>query len=288
MTIIRSVNIKRFRGISDAQILLDGDVVAIAGQNGTHKTTLLGMLSQPFSLSNKNAPLHGAKTVDGMSFGSKLKDKFKFSEEFDIVGSHEWTLQLNKDVCGTASYSCVSIARAKGKGYSIRFWSADKSRKKGTGYVQVPVAFLSLKRLMPIGETRGLKANRSSVVLKNGQEVEFYKKNHNDILISTDPINSVVSLKGGGKSSLAPVTGYSDAMTISAGQDNVGKIILTVLSFRRLKEERPNEYKGGMIFIDEIETSFYPAAQIQLLKFMFKMASELNLQFSSRRILKQL
>ena len=98
---------------------------------------------------------------------------------------------------------------------------------------------------------------------------KFYKKWHNDILISTDAINSVASVKGAGKSSLAPVTSYSDAVTISAGQDNVGKIILTVLSFMRLKVDHERDYKGGLIFIDEIETSLYPAAQIQLLKFMW-------------------
>lgn len=279
MVIIRAVDVKKFRGMSNVNVSLDGDVVAIAGQNGTHKTTLLGMLAQPFSLSSKDAPLHGVKTVDEVSFGSKLRDKFKFSEEFDVIGSHEWTLHLDKDICGLESYSCVSISRTKGKGYNIRFWSADKSRKKGTGYVQLPVAFLSLKRLLPIGETRGLKTNRSTTLLKNAKEIEFYKKWHNDILISTDAINSVASVKGAGKSSLAPVTSYSDAVTISAGQDNVGKIILTVLSFMRLKVDHERDYKGGLIFIDEIETSLYPAAQIQLLKFMFKVASDLSLQF---------
>jgi len=74
MVIIRAVDVKKFRGMSNVNVSLDGDVVAIAGQNGTHKTTLLGMLAQPFSLSSKDAPLHGVKTVDDVSFGSKLRD----------------------------------------------------------------------------------------------------------------------------------------------------------------------------------------------------------------------
>ena len=52
MVIIRAVDVKKFRGMSNVNVSLDGDVVAIAGQNGTHKTTLLGMLAQPFSLSS--------------------------------------------------------------------------------------------------------------------------------------------------------------------------------------------------------------------------------------------
>ena len=276
MSIIKSVHIDKFRGFNDVEIPLGGDVVAITGQNGVQKTTLLGMLSQPFSLVNKEASMHGAKTIDGFSFGSQLRDKFKFSPRFDIPGAHAWTLRLNAAVCGQPEYSCVSIARHKSKNSDIRFWTANKSRKKGTGYLHVPVLFLSLKRLLPIGELPKVRMAASEL---EGGEFEFFKNWHNTILYSRTEIKEVTRLEGLGKSSLAPTTEQSDALSISAGQDNVGKIILSVLSFMRLKRQFPNDYKGGLIFIDEIETAMYPAAQIQLLKFMFKMASECGIQF---------
>ena len=276
MSIIKSISIKKFRGFKDVAIKLGGDVVAITGQNGTQKTTLLGMLSQPFSLNNHEAELFGAKTIDGFSFGSQLKDKFKFSQLFDVAGAHEWTLSLDAEACGRSQFSCVSISRQKNKNSDIRFWSADKSRKKGTGYVQVPVVFLSLKRLLPIGELSKIKESQTSLT---ESELDFYKEWHNRILYSHTAIKEVHSLLGKGKSSLAPVTEHSDAKAISAGQDNVGKIILSVLSFRRLKEKHPNAYRGGLMFIDEIETTMYPAAQIQLLKFLFKCASKYKIQF---------
>lgn len=276
MAIINSIHIDRFRGFHDVEIPLGGDVVAITGQNGTQKTTLLGMLSQPFSLSNKDAAMYGARTLDGLAFGSQLRDKFKFSPKFDGPGAHAWTLRLNPSVCGRNDFSCVSIARHKGKSSEIRFWTADKSRKKGTGYLHVPVLFLSLKRLLPIGELPKVKVATTDL---DDAEISFFKKYHDEILYSTTPIRDVAKLEGTGKSSLAPGTDYSDALTISAGQDNVGKIILSVLSFSRLKRQYPSQYKGGLLFIDEIETAMYPAAQIQLMKFMFKMASELKIQF---------
>ena len=278
MSIIKSVHIDKFRGFHDVEIPLGGDVVAITGQNGVQKTTLLGMLSQPFSLVNEEASMHGAKTIDGLSFGSQLREKFKFSPTFDVPGAHAWTLTLDPDVCGQPEYSCVSIAREKRKGSEIRFWTADKSRKKGTGYLHVPVIFLSLKRLLPIGELPKVKIAASEL---DDDEFAFFKKWHNEILFTRAEITAVSHIQGQGKSSLAPATKEYDATAISAGQDNVGKIILSVLSFMRLKRQFPNDYKGGLIFIDEIETAMYPAAQIQLLKFMFKMASksECGLQF---------
>jgi len=277
MHIIKKISIKKFRAFENIEILLDRNVIAIAGQNGAMKTTLLGMLAQPFSLATKGHQMFGAKTIEGAKFGSDLQDKFKFSPKFDPIGSHEWTLTVAPDIYVKQDFTCVSIDRNTGKrDYDLRFWSNDKSRKAGTGYIQCPVVFLSLKRLLPLGEIVEIKEDSISL---NESEIAFYKEWHNKILISTDSINSVHHLSAKDKSSLGPETSNTDALTISSGQDNIGRIILAVLSFGRLKNQFPEAYKGGMIFIDEVETTLYPAAQIKLLEFMFKEASQLNLQF---------
>ena len=276
MSIIKSVRIEKFRGFHNIDISLDANVVAITGQNGTQKTTLLGMLAQPFSLKNHKGKMFGAKTVDGFDFGSQLRDKFKFSPEFDSVGSHAWTLILDENACGRANFSCVSIARKGRTGVGIRFWSSDKSRKKGTGYIQTPVIFLSLKRLLPIGELPKVSVGASGL---SEEEQKLYKDWHNQILCSQSQIREVHMLSGAGKSSLAPKTEYSDGVTISSGQDDIGKFILSILSFRRLTKQYPLDYKGGIMFIDELDATLYPAAQIQLLKAMFKFASEYKIQF---------
>lgn len=278
MHIIREITIDHFRAFHNIHIPLDRNVVAIAGQNGALKTTLLGLLAQPFSLEKKDHPMYHAKTIEGTNFKSDLKDKFKFSPTFDPIGSHKWTLEIAQEIYPQKSFTCVSIDRKSKttKKYDIRFWSDDPSKKAGTGYIQCPVVFLSLKRLLPIGEVETIKDVPLDM---NSDEKTFYKENHNKILISQDTIKGVHHLFGRDKSSLGPDTEYSDSLTISAGQDNIGKIILAVLSFRRLQEKNPNYYKGGMIFIDEIEATLYPAAQIKLLQFLFKMASKYKIQF---------
>lgn len=73
-------------------------------------------------------------------------------------------------------------------------------------------------------------------------------------------------------------TGKYDPLGSSAGQDNVGQIISALLSFRRLKEEIKEEYSGGLMLIDELDATLYPAAQIKLIEKLFRWAQDLDLQ----------
>ena len=276
MHIIKSVHIEKFRAFHDLDIPTDKNVVAIAGQNGTQKTTLLGMLAQSVTVTQK--PFNGERTIDGEAFKTDMREKFKFEEEFDKVGSHEWTVKLNPDIDARGEFPIRSYPRNDDSSpFYLRFWNARNSRRKGTGFPQCPAIFLSMKRLIPLGEIEDLSNEEISL---DEEEAAIYKRNHNHILIMLDEIESIHKLSGkGSKTSLGPQTKSSGPTTISAGQDNIGKVIQAVLSFRRLKNKYPDDYVGGLVFIDEIESTLYPAAQIRLLKFMLKMAGELNLQF---------
>lgn len=274
MHIIKSIHIDKFRAFHGLDIPTDKNVVAIAGQNGTQKTTLLGMLAQPFSLSLEEAKLHDAKTVEGSAFCSQLKDKFKFAPPHDVPGEHHWTIEVHPDVFSNGKFSCASMLRSKAENI-IRFWNADDpAHTKGKGFIHCPTVFLSLSRLYPWGEVKGEKQDK---FVLSEDEVKLYKEWHDAILLTHDPIKAVHTLQGGGKSSIGPETDDYAPTAMSAGQDNVGKIILAVLSFRRLLSNP--DFHGGMVFVDEIETTMFPAAQIKLLAAMFKWASDFKLQF---------
>ncbi|MFM2488810.1 AAA family ATPase [Enterococcus avium] len=68
-----------------------------------------------------------------------------------------------------------------------------------------------------------------------------------------------------------------DVDAASSGEDNIGQILMALLSFRRLKKEWP-DYKGGIMFIDEIDASLFPRAQIELFNLLIKEAKLLDLQ----------
>lgn len=275
MRIIEQINIKKFRGFDDVSIKFNKPVNAIIGKNGAMKTTLLGMLAHPFTLKT-GAMSAEEPLIGGKEFNSPMSDKFKFSEEFDIPGEHQWSLQVNTRIYPKHVYTCLSEKRSdNGK---LRFWSTE-GREKDMNYIQCPVIYLSMKRLLPMGEEKRLRVNPSELTK---EEKDFYARNHNQILISTEKIedvNDVSSANGNNKHTLGPKTANTDAWTISAGQDNVGRIILAVLSMIRLKNKYPQEYKGGIICIDEVESTLYPAAQEKLIEFMYDSAQKYNLQY---------
>ena len=50
------------------------------------------------------------------------------------------------------------------------------------------------------------------------------------------------------------------------------------MSFRRLKNDFPNDYKGGIFVIDEIDATMYPASQNKLIEVLRKYSSKLSVQ----------
>jgi len=66
--IIKKVEIEKFRALKGIEFELGNNLTAIAGKNGTLKTTILGIIGQPFSLEDKENPMHGEKTIDGYNF----------------------------------------------------------------------------------------------------------------------------------------------------------------------------------------------------------------------------
>ena len=92
MKIIEQIDIKKFRGFEDVSVKFNKPVNAIIGKNGSMKTTLLGMLAHPFTLKT-GAMSSEEPLIGGKEFNSPMSDKFKFSDEFDVPGEHQWTLQ---------------------------------------------------------------------------------------------------------------------------------------------------------------------------------------------------
>lgn len=71
MANIERIHIYEFRKLHDIDIPLGSKVTAIAGKNGTMKTTLLGIIGQPFSMNDKDNPMCNGRTLDGLEFESK-------------------------------------------------------------------------------------------------------------------------------------------------------------------------------------------------------------------------
>ena len=263
---IEKVYITKFRGFKEQEFELGSQLTAIAGQNGTQKSTLLGMITQTFSIPKDN-PMYGEKPLCGGSYRSAFSDKFRLSPIFDKPKEHEWSLFFDNG----QQFEIESIVRTGDP--NVRFWRKG-SRDKGDGYIQFPTIFLSLKRLVPLAEENAVKTDDA---LLTPTEVAKFKELHNRILISNTEITSTTGISSTNKQSMGVSTSLYDWNQNSMGQDNLAKIILALLSFKRLKDNY-SSYQGGILAIDELDATMYPASQVELLKVLRKYASDLNLQ----------
>ncbi len=274
--IIKEIKIDKFRAIENMTIKLGKYITAIAGRNATMKSTLLGIIGQPFTIPEKGHPLSNSSTIDGYNFKSQFSEKFKLSPEFDKVKEHRWTTYFynNINLCDNNEFTCESIYRHKSS-KSLRFWNA-KGRAKGYGFVQLPVYYLSLSRLYPIGEIKRFKKTSTDLTTN---ETKFYIKYHKKILSNNCPDEITVGFKNSTNKMFSGLnTSSYDVLSNSAGEDNIGKIILAILSFKRLKDNYPSEYKGGILLIDEIDATLYPFSQKKLIEFLYEQAKENKIQ----------
>lgn len=269
--IIDRIDIAKFHGFKNVGFRLGRNITIIAGQNGTQKTTLLGLMSQAFTIA-KESEMYKEKPLCGGSYKSGFKDKFNLSPKFDKPGEHEWTVSFLTD---DEPYTVISMYRDKKKGDDIRFWQKG-SREKGSGYPQYPVIFLSLKRLIPLAEESSMKTIDSIEI--TDQERLLFKELHNNILFCFDNILETNLVASPNKLTLGVTTDKYDWMQNSAGQDNVGKIILALLSFKRLFEQYKKTYKGGLLFIDELDATMYPGSQRKLLEVLNQYSNKYKIQ----------
>lgn len=265
---ITQVDIAKFRGFRNQSFELGSQITAIAGQNGTQKSTLLGLITQTFTV-KKDSPMRGEHPLCGGSYISQFKDKFRLSPTFDKPGSHEWTLSFDE----IPPFTVESILRS-GSGI-IRFWKKGM-RQAGDGYIDYPTIFLSMKRLLPLAEDNSNITTNDNTL--DDEEKEEFKRLHNKILIVQTPITSATGITSKNKQSIGVNTSFYDWNQNSMGQDNLSKIILALFSFKRLKKKFPNDYHGGILAIDELDATMYPASQHELLKVLRKYASDLKLQ----------
>lgn len=283
--IIEKATIKQFRKFHNIEIPCGRKLTVIVGQNGTQKTTLLGLLAHPFSMSKRKSndtkntssndiSLEDFLTITGHKFESKFAEKFKLDKEKEAAGEHEYSLyMLDKTIGESGVFTLQSIKRDNTTG-SLRFWQKN-ARNAGDGYMHFPVIYLSLKRVTPIGEESKIK---STSIELTPEEFSFLQENYMSILNLFPSNYEANKLSSPNKKILIAHPNHYSALTISAGQDNLGSILTAILSFKRLKEAFPTEYKGGLLFIDEIESTLYPAAQENLIKRLFRYASDYNIQ----------
>lgn len=266
---ITKLQVNKFRNLNGIEVPIAKRLTAIAGQNGTSKTAILGLLSHVFTFPAQH------KTIAGKPFYSIYSEVFRFSfPQYDKLGEHDYSVIFDDET----QIDVLSVERKLTTGSILRLKVGRKTEKgkiSGRKKIKKPVAYFGMRRLYPPAQEAYIKHDPKSVL--TDEELSYYQELHKEILLMDENV-STSRIRTRNKEYYAPQSEKYDYLGISAGQDNVGQLITSFLSFRRLKNELGEGYGGGAIFIDELDATLFPGSQLKMVRKLDRIAQELDLQ----------
>ncbi|ELQ6222773.1 AAA family ATPase [Cronobacter turicensis] len=280
LTKLHSINVKCFRGLRDVNIDFGKRITVICGKNGTSKSTILGIVAQIFNFTKDYSKkpeesLGSFRTLTNKRFKSPFSEHFRFSSTYDLPGTMDVKIKLfdgafNKELENLRLGLVNSESHNKPRPV-VRGNDADPEINHSRN-VTHPVIYLSLQRLLPITLRAEYSARDIEYVIDNKDEIMAMNRR---LLIKNSGAN--VTTTTGTIDSLVVHGDNYDHESVSVGEDNVGQIIQSIFSFKRLMEQYEN-YHGGILLIDEADAGLFPAAQVELIKILTKVARNYGLQ----------
>ena len=276
---INNIEVNNYRRFKNVEIKLGKHITCLAGHNAVGKSTLLGLLGHCGEFKKSDG-----STLFGQAFRAHLNEIVKFSNSFDLSGNDLYTITF-EDLPTTTDVNSFPPT------LSFRaYWAEQKTRYKlipmlkdgrtTERKVTWPTFYLGLSRLYPIGESAEVNETKNTNKLDETDK-QFIYQHYKNILSSTEKYTDITSLsitEVTKKKSIGVSTNSYDFLTNSAGQDNLGQILMSVLSFKKLKESNPKDWSGGLLLIDEIDATLHPAAQNKLLDFLYRQAKNIGIQ----------
>lgn len=299
-TKVNCLKISEFRRFKDVTIPFGSNVTLIAGQNGTSKSTLLGMLAQPFSFgvvrgktagkpdnSRYTNNYHGLTLSSYTDFAGKhfmynCDDVFRLSKQYDTNDSTYQYETVLSDIVGSASSPLTDntlFTRNRGRttAKGVRFVTGPgASHKSGEGNFPHPVIYLGLNRLWPLAEVDTCTFTKDAL---SDADRKWYVQQYNNILCLDEHNNSAKFMDTREKRKfVTPESNDYDGESCSAGQDNLGQLLTAILSFQHLKKQLGKQYRGGMLLVDELDATLHAFSQDKLLELLCEVSDKLGLQ----------
>lgn len=297
---IDKISIDSFRRFHDIEFNIGSCVTLIAGQNGTSKSTLLGMLCQPFSF----GVIHGetAKTKDNSKYTNNYhginlaeykdltgnyfiydaEDVFRLSNRYDIDPSkYLYQIHLSGDCITIKSPIYKKGLYVRGHRRKIRrkirfVAGPGKSSEAGEGNFPHPVIYFGLNRHWPLALAKNMSIVNNDEI--NADDKKWYIGKYNQILYLQEDDDGVEFVKTDQKNFIGTSSKDYNSESFSAGQDSLSQILTSILSFKWLKEQLGTKYRGGLILIDELDSTLHADAQMELLKTLCEEANKYHLQ----------
>ncbi|PCF46154.1 AAA family ATPase [Staphylococcus delphini] len=253
--IINKLHIEKFRELEDVYVNFGRKLTVISGRNGTGKSSLLGLVSQFLSFRNVNDRNDiNYKTLFNEDFESEFKNHLKISEKYDTPDKK---YKINIFLEGKSKLYTLSTTKRDNN--HIRFVLRGNEDRNFTW----PSSYLDLRRLTPM-------------VYRKEDEEKKLELDGEDKKLLIEWTNSVIP-KIEKSENISTNIPEKDIKSASSGEDNVGQILITLLSFKKLKENY-KAYNGGIVLIDELDATLFPKSQLKLLDLLLNLAGKYSLQ----------
>ncbi|HGH0864613.1 TPA: hypothetical protein ACJHIP_002429, partial [Staphylococcus pseudintermedius] len=229
-------------------------LTVISGRNGTGKSSLLGLVSQFLSFRNvKDRNDIDYKTLFNEDFESEFKNHLKISEKYDTPDKK---YKINIFLEGKSK--SYTLSTTKRDNNHIRFVLRGNEDRNFTW----PSSYLDLRRLTPMVYR---KEDEEEKLQLDGEDEKLLIEWTNSVIPKIEKSENISTNIPEKDIKSAVVTGENyDIKSASSGEDNVGQILMTLLSFKKLKENY-KAYNGGIVLIDELDATLFPKSQLKLL-----------------------
>ena len=289
---LTQVKIVNFRNISNMKFNIGNKITVISGQNGIGKSSILSLIAS--TSGTKQRRLDERPFQPEFTDYFKVSDHEKYSNYRILVGFEDDGYQFAKRIGFKNDIKSGRSIRALPRGTtpienpldltvaeSIK-QVRDKFSIGDSQRVPIPTIYSSLSRLFPLGETDLISQDISAhtKIFQQGY-YETYRTYFNSVLPNSidESENNMTFLrkKATGKDRVnMPILDSSEG-TQSVGQDNLGYLVSALLDFYALKKSSKH-YTGGILCIDELDSSLHPSAVIKLFS-LLKHLPELFIPF---------
>lgn len=180
------LSIEKFRQFSSKEIFLGNKMTAIAGNNGTGKSTILGILANSSQLS-------GHHTYLDKPFRGEFSELFSGSPEHDPTGGKITLFYRDR------GKDCSALFRTAWQDKKTRFRIIPKrTLPDGTiteSKLESPVIYLGLSRLYPLGEADRKKLSRKNQKWDANEDRDWFMNKYKAILGGWEELKSVSPIR---------------------------------------------------------------------------------------------
>jgi predicted ATPase len=275
-----------FRKLGSLQIAIAPRVTLIAGRNGVGKSTILALIAGGSGITRGGGKLHtyfeslpnvGTEDILKLSFDRDfVKDEAQKANVLISYSYGDHSFQKRGNVSGSESRLRI-VPRNEPKGEL----TLDDVTIPADGKVPIPTIYLGMTRVLPVGEAAPESLVFDETTAIDAEDYELYSDFVNQVISTGAAASGIVTsqyVRGTNKHSIHPEYGGYNSTNVSLGQDSLSAIATALASFKKLKRVMGNDYKGGLLIIDEIDAGFHPHAQIALLDELKSKARALGIQ----------